>query len=106
MLEKIPSSQLALNPTCMILSKDMLIRGIRNGLYDDDEMEVVEDKVEEEYESLFCLAIRNRALVLQNDGDLCKEIGFIMGKGMNPKFLVKAVDLIDSQLFLRRLPVP
>ena len=96
-LEKIPFDPLDQNPTCMMLSKSMLIRGIRNGLYSDDDREVMEDKVEEGYDSLIRLAIRNHALVLQNDGDLWKEVGYIMGKGTKPTYVVKMIDVVDSR---------
>ena len=69
----LPSS----DPVCMMLSKDLLIRGM-SACYDDDEREVVEDKIEEGFDSLLRLAIRNRAEALNNT-TLRKETGFLYG---------------------------
>ena len=72
----------------MMLSKELLIR--RMGVnYDQDEREVVEDKIDEGYDSLLRLAIRNRAQILDSNGDLWRETGFIYGIDMKPKFIVK-----------------
>ena len=59
---------------------------------------MVEDKIDEGYDSLLRLAIRNCALVLDNNDDLWKETGFIMGRIMIPKLVVKTVDLMGSRL--------
>ena len=97
-LTKIPSPLLDNKPVCLMLSKECLIRGMRTGCYSDDEREVVEDKIIEGYDSLLRLAIRNRALVLEKDGDLWKETGHILGSDMQAKYIVKEVDSIGTRL--------
>jgi len=44
----------------------------------------VEDKIDDGHYSLLRLAIKNRAVLLENTGDLWKETEFIIGRDMNP----------------------
>ena len=66
--------------------------------YDDDEREVVEDKIDEGYDLLLRLAVRNRALVLNDNNALWKETGFLYGTQMKLKYIVKEVDVTHSRL--------
>ena len=75
-------------PTCMMISKKKLVRGIGGG-YSVDDREVMEDKICEGFDSLLRLGIRNRALVLDDAGYLCKEVGFLYGRDSKAKYLVK-----------------
>ena len=73
---------------------------MRTGRYHNNEREMVEDKIDMDYVSLLCLVVRNRALVLENIGNLWRETGFIMGRDTNSKFVVRVVDLIHSRLIV------
>jgi len=88
-LQEICSPSVITDPTCMMISKDALIRGMGK-YYDDDDREVVEDKIEEGYESLIRLGIRNRACVLE-DSSLRRKTEFIRSRDNNLKYLVKEV---------------
>ena len=73
----------------MMISKEWLVQGMRVGCYTDSEREVVEDKIDEGFDSLLRLAVRNRSLVLGDVGLLWKESGFLCGRDMKPKYVVK-----------------
>jgi len=88
-LQKITSPSVIADPTCMMISNNVLIRGMGK-YYDDDDREVVGDKIKEGYESLIRLGIRNRACVLE-DSSLWRETEFIHSRDNNVKYLVKKV---------------
>ena len=101
-LQKMLLPSVDTEPKCMMLSKEWLIQGMSAG-YDDDEREVLEDKIDEGYNSLLRLAIRNRALVLDEDSDLWKEMRVLYDMQMKPNYIVKKVEAVHfGWYFVRR----